>query len=170
MQDGEILIRKGEAADRIYVIKSGKVEVFRVQDGREIKLGELGNDDFFGEMGSIEDSAWRACVRSKGEAQDFTIDQKFFLRKFHEDPSFAYRILVKMSRRIRMLSEELCRLALAYHPGEDLWEFVRDRRRNPNDRRRNPNDRRRSVHDRRKSGSEGFCGNRMDVSNEIRQE
>ena len=95
MHDGEILFRQGEAADRMYVIKSGKVEVFRVQDGREVKLGELGNDDFFGEMGSIEDSAWRACVRSKGEAQVFTIDQKFFMRKFHEDPSFAFRILVK---------------------------------------------------------------------------
>ena len=149
MHDGEILFRQGEAADRTYVIKSGKVEVFRVQNGREVKLGELGNDDFFGEMGSIEDSAWRACVRSKGEAQVFTIDQKFFLRKFHEDPSFAFRILVKMSKRIRMMSEELCSLALACHPGEDLWEFVRDRRRSADDRRRNSNDRKKYLHDRR---------------------
>jgi CRP/FNR family cyclic AMP-dependent transcriptional regulator len=148
MHDGEILFRQGEAADRMYVIKSGKVEVFRVQDGREIKLGELGNDDFFGEMGSIEDSAWRACVRSKGEAQVFTIDQKFFMRKFHEDPSFAFRILVKMSKRIRMLSEELCSLALACHPGEDLWEFVRDRRRSAHERRRSVHDTR-SAYDRR---------------------
>ncbi len=128
MRDGEILIRQGEAVDGIYVIKSGKVEVFRVQDGREIKLGELGNEDFFGEMASIGESAWRACVRSKGEAQVISIDQKFFLRKFHEDPSFAFRILLKMSRRIRMLSEELCRLALACHPQEDIWEYVHDRR------------------------------------------
>ncbi len=129
MHDGEILFRQGEAADRIYVIKSGKVEVFRVQDGQEIKLGELGNEDFFVEMASVEDSAWRACVRSKGEAQVITIEQKFFLRKFHVDPLFAFRILVRMSRRIRTLSEDLCRLDLAYHSGMELWEFIHDRRR-----------------------------------------
>lgn len=67
LRDGEILFRQGETADRIYVIESGKVEAFRMQDGREIKLGELGNEDYFGEMASIGDTAWRACVRSKGK-------------------------------------------------------------------------------------------------------
>jgi CRP-like cAMP-binding protein len=127
MHDGEYLIRQGETADRTYVITSGKVEVFRVQNGQEIKLGELGNEDFFAEMASVDGSAWSACVRSKGEAQVITIDQKFFLRKFHEDPSFANRILRKMSRRIRTLSDELCRLSPTSHRNEDLWEFMHGR-------------------------------------------
>ncbi len=130
LRDGETLFREGEAANSIYVIESGKVEMIQMQDGREIKLGELGNEDYFGEIASVEDSAWRTCVRSKGEAQVISIDQKFFLRKFHEDPSFAFRILIKMSRRIRILSEELCRLALICHPNEDLWDFVHGRKQN----------------------------------------
>lgn len=128
LHDGEILFRQGDAADRTYVITSGIVEVFRVADGQEIRLGELDNEDFFGEMATVEDSEWRACVRSKGEAQVMSVDKKFFLRKFQIDPLFAFRILAKMSRRIRTLSEELCRLDLAYHPSTERWEFVHDRR------------------------------------------
>ncbi len=130
LRDGEILFRQGEAVDKIYVIKSGKLELFRLQDGREIKMGELGNDDFLGEIASIEDSAWWTCVRSKGEAQVITVDKKFFLRKFHEDPSFAFRILEKMSLMIRMLSEELCGTASACRRSAELWDFILERRKN----------------------------------------
>ncbi len=130
LHDGEILFRQGEAADRIYVVKSGKLEVFLMRDGREVKLGELGNEDFLGEMASIEDSAWGTCVRSRGEAHVITVDKKFFLRKFHEDPSFAFRILEKMSLMIRMLSEELCGTASACQRSAELWDFIPERRKN----------------------------------------
>lgn len=78
LHDGEILFRQGDAADRTYVITSGIVEVFRVADGQEIRLGELDNEDFFGEMATVEDSEWRACVRSKGKHRSLAWIRNFF--------------------------------------------------------------------------------------------
>jgi len=37
------------------------------------------------------------------------VDKVTFLRRIHEDPSLAYRILQKMSHRIRELDDELAR-------------------------------------------------------------
>jgi len=44
------------------------------------------------------------------------VDKRTFLRRVHEDPSLAYRIMEKMSRRIRDLDSEVARLRSL--PGE----------------------------------------------------
>jgi CRP-like cAMP-binding protein len=53
-------------------------------------------------------------VRALGDVRVLTIDKKTFLRRVHEDPSLAFRILQKMSYRIRELDTELVRLKSAY--------------------------------------------------------
>jgi CRP-like cAMP-binding protein len=39
-----------------------------------------------------------------------TVDKKMFLRKIHDDPSLAFMIMKRMSRRIRELDEALMRI------------------------------------------------------------
>jgi len=41
-QSGEIIVRQGEAGDCMYFVQSGKVEVIKESEGREVKLAELG--------------------------------------------------------------------------------------------------------------------------------
>ncbi len=104
---GEIIVRQGERGDCMYVIQSGKVEVVRESGGKEIRLAELGDGDFFGEMALFEQDVRSATVRPLGEVRVLTVDKRMFLRKIHEDPSLAFRIMQKMSRRIRGLDQEL---------------------------------------------------------------
>jgi flavin-dependent dehydrogenase len=107
---GEIIIRQGEVGDCMYVIQAGKVEVIREHEGEEIRLAELGEGDFFGEMALFEKDVRSATVRPLGEALVLTVDRKMFLRKIHDDPSLAFRIMQRMSGRLRELSEEIARL------------------------------------------------------------
>ena len=39
-----------------------------------------------------------------------TVDRKMFLRKIHDDPSLAFMIMQRMSKRLRELNAELTRL------------------------------------------------------------
>jgi CRP-like cAMP-binding protein len=107
---GEVIIRQGDAGDCMYIIQSGRVEVIKKEDGNEIKLAEMGEGDFFGEMALFEKDVRSATVRPLGEVRLLTVDKKMFLRKIHEDPSLAFRIMKKMSNRIRDLNNELMRL------------------------------------------------------------
>ena len=66
--------------------------------------------DFFGEMAIVEKKARMATVRALGQARVLTVDKKNFLRRIHEDPSLAYRIVQTMSRRIRELGAEVAQL------------------------------------------------------------
>jgi CRP-like cAMP-binding protein len=51
-----------------------------------------------------------ATVRALGEVRVLTVDKKNFLRRIHQDPSLAFRIVETMSLRIRELTDENARL------------------------------------------------------------
>jgi CRP/FNR family transcriptional regulator, cyclic AMP receptor protein len=108
-QDGEVIVYQGELGECMYVIQSGKAEVLEHKCGTEIRLAVLGEGDFFGEMALIDRETRSATVRAKGEVRAITVDRKTFRQRILEDPWLAFRILEKMSRRIRDLDYELAR-------------------------------------------------------------
>lgn len=108
--DGEVIIRQGEAGDCMYEIQSGEVEVIQEKSGKEICLAVLGKGDFFGEMAIFEHDVRSATVRALGEVRALTIDKRTFLRRITEDPSLAFRIVERMSHRIREMNNKLVRL------------------------------------------------------------
>lgn len=109
-RDGEVIIRQGDPGDCMYVIQEGKAEVLRETNGIEVQLAVLNEGDFFGEMAIFDHEVRSATVRAAGEVRVLTIDKRTFLRRITEDPSVAFRIVEKMSHRIRELDAELVRL------------------------------------------------------------
>ena len=121
---GEVIVRQGDRGECMYVIQSGKVEVCRENGGKEVRLAELGEGDLFGEMALFDQDVRSATVRPCGEVRVLTVDKKMFLRKIHEDPSLAFRVIQKkMSRRIRELDEQLARLAPAAARAAIAWSM-----------------------------------------------
>ncbi len=105
--DGEIIIKQGETGDCMYVIQSGKVDVIKESEGKEIHLATRGVGDFIGEMALFGREVRMATVRALGTAQVLTVDKKSLLRRIQADPSLAFRIIETMSNRIRELSNEI---------------------------------------------------------------
>jgi CRP-like cAMP-binding protein len=58
VQPGELVCRKGDIANELYVIEEGTAKVVR----DEQYLDELGPGDFFGEMGVVDDAPRNAHV------------------------------------------------------------------------------------------------------------
>lgn len=108
--DGDVIVRQGEAGDCMYEILEGTVEVLREKNGQEVCLAVLSKGDFFGEMAIFEREVRSATVRAMGEVRAMTIDKKTLLRRISGDPSLAFRIVEKMANRIRELDIEIERL------------------------------------------------------------
>jgi len=109
-QNGESIVRQGEIGDCMYVVQEGYVEVVANTGTREVQLAILGKNEFFGEMAIFEHEIRSATVRTLGPARILTVDRKNFLRRMHEDPSLAYRLIEVMSKRVRRLSGEVAQL------------------------------------------------------------
>jgi flavin-dependent dehydrogenase len=110
-REGDIVYRQGELGDCMYVIQGGQVEVLQRKGDKEFCLGVLGDGDFFGEMAIFEEEVRSATVRALGDVWVFTLEKRSLLQRIHEDPSLAFRIIQKMSHRIRELESALVRQA-----------------------------------------------------------
>jgi CRP-like cAMP-binding protein len=94
----------------MYVVQAGLVEVIVSRDSNTRVMAVLGPGEFFGEMALFDRDVRMATVRALGQARVLSVDRRNLMRRIHEDPSLAYRMLLKMSQRIRDLSTEVARL------------------------------------------------------------
>jgi len=106
-KDGEIVIKQGTVGDCVYVIQEGKVAVIDETEGQERKIAELGDKEFFGEMALFEKDVRSCTIKAIGEAKILTLDKKNFYKTIQKDPSIAFRLLEKMSTRLRKTNKIL---------------------------------------------------------------
>ncbi|HET6445973.1 MAG TPA: cyclic nucleotide-binding domain-containing protein [candidate division Zixibacteria bacterium] len=105
--DGDVIIRQGDIGDCMYVIQDGEVEVILESEGQEIPLQVHGPGSFFGEMAIFDKDVRSATVRAIGDATVLTVDKKSLMRRVHEDPSLAFKLVETMSGRIRELVDKV---------------------------------------------------------------
>ncbi|MFL6022976.1 MAG: ATP-binding cassette domain-containing protein [Marmoricola sp.] len=83
----EVLFRQGDPADLVYLVKSGRVEIFReLADGHEDRVTVVGPGQYFGELGPILRLPRSASARALGptEVVGYTV------RRFrYEHPGLA---------------------------------------------------------------------------------
>lgn len=106
-KDGEIIIKQGTMGNCLYVVQEGAVEVINETENGEVKVAELGETEFFGEMGLFEKDVRSCTVRALGDATVLTIDKRNFYKSIHQDSSLAYRLLEKMSNRLREANKKI---------------------------------------------------------------
>ena len=112
-KDGEVIIRQGDVGDCMYVIQNGQAEVILESDEQEIQLDVHGPGAFFGEMAIFDRDVRSATVRALGDVRVLTVDKKNLMRRVHEDPSLAFRMVETMSLRIRELVDKVGKLEKA---------------------------------------------------------
>lgn len=105
--DREVIFRQGELGNCMYVILEGQVEVYLEKDGGEVSLRLCQVGDFLGEMAVFSGEVRSASARALGRVRMLTVDKKSFLRRIHEDPTIAFRLVEGLIQRIRELNEDI---------------------------------------------------------------
>jgi CRP-like cAMP-binding protein len=96
-QPGDVIVRQDEPASVLFVIARGTVRVTARVDGEEHDLGELGEGEFFGELGVMTRSSRMATVTASSEAQLLSIDRATIVELFREDAGVR-RVLLRFFR------------------------------------------------------------------------
>jgi len=98
---GETIVKQGDIGNCLFVIQEGKVEVIKETTTGDVKVAELGETEFFGEMGLFEKDVRSCTVKALEETRVITVDKRNLYKSIHQDSSLAYRLLEKMSNRLR---------------------------------------------------------------------
>ncbi|MFU8891231.1 MAG: Crp/Fnr family transcriptional regulator [Anaerosomatales bacterium] len=108
--DGDVVFKQGEFAGQMYVVRRGKVRIFRAHEGKETTLAALGPGEFFGEMSVIEGKPRSATAQAVGEAELEVIEADELRRVAGDD--IVWQMLKRMSSRIRETDEALEQLSV----------------------------------------------------------
>lgn len=79
-QDGELVIKQGDAGDRFYLVERGEAVATQFADGKEVEVGRMGEGKYFGERALVKNEPRAANVKAVGELVVAAMDRAAFER------------------------------------------------------------------------------------------
>jgi CRP-like cAMP-binding protein len=102
---GQVIVRKGDPGDSLFVVKTGVVEVTNPGEGPP--LAYLGRGDFFGDLALLTGSERNADVRVPQEAELLVIDRDLFDDLMANHNGFGSQLAIILARRLVGVLENL---------------------------------------------------------------
>jgi len=110
---GTTIISAGDLTDSLFVIISGRLKVMMSDDeGREVILAILGSNEFFGEMGLLDDSPRSASVVALEACELLTLSKRDFKKCLSENFELSMAVMRGLVRRLREADKKIGSLAL----------------------------------------------------------
>jgi CRP-like cAMP-binding protein len=106
LEDGELLCAEGEAADGVYVIDEGKVEVYVERDGDHSRIAVIGRHGLVGELAVILKQPRAATVRALGPVKVLRIDSDVFLQLITSHPGAALGVIRTLGERLTQMIQQ----------------------------------------------------------------
>jgi len=99
---GQVIFKQGEAGDKMYIIKRGRVRI-EMQTGEKkiLKVGEFGPQEFFGEMILFGNLIRTATARALEDTEVISINKQLMQRQFSKLPSWFTTMFKTLIERLR---------------------------------------------------------------------
>jgi CRP/FNR family cyclic AMP-dependent transcriptional regulator len=112
LKAGEVLFKQGDLGEHMFIIQTGKVEVYIKGQNGDKSLAFFGPGDFFGEMSIIEKAPRSANARAAEETRLIMLDERTFDLHVQANPAIVRKILKNMSARLRDTNRQLQNLLI----------------------------------------------------------
>jgi CRP/FNR family transcriptional regulator, cyclic AMP receptor protein len=107
------IINAGDPTDALYIVISGRLKVMMSDDeGREVILAILGQGEFFGEMGLIDEAPRSATVIAIEPCELLTINKMDFKKCLAENFEIGVGVMKGLVKRLREADKKIGSLAL----------------------------------------------------------
>ena len=105
---GELIIRHGDAADRMYLLVGGEVSVMvQLPTGRLMRLSTLSPGMTFGELAVIDRGRRTADVRADGRVECYALSMEVFDRLDETHPAIKMQLLQNLLRNVSQMLTRL---------------------------------------------------------------
>lgn len=94
---GDTIFRQGEPGDKLYVVRSGRVEI----QTSGVILDTVGEGGILGEMALIDSSARSATAIALSECELIPVDERRFTFLVQQTPFFSVHVMRVLAERLR---------------------------------------------------------------------
>jgi len=107
------ILRAGEETDALYIVLSGRIKVLIPdEEGHEVILSMMGPQEFFGEMGLLDDLPRSASVEALEPCEMLRLSKAGFTNILKDNFELAMLIIRNLVRRLRDADRKIESLAL----------------------------------------------------------
>jgi glutaminase len=111
---GELIIRSGEPADRLYLLVRGEVSVvIALASGRLMRLSTLSPGMTFGELAVVDRGVRSADVRADGRVECYALSMEAFDELAKSHPALKLQLLENLLRNVSQMLVRLNRQVIA---------------------------------------------------------
>jgi signal transduction histidine kinase len=102
---GEIIMQESEPGTEIFIIRSGRVAIFKGSFHEPVILGFRGSGDMVGELAVLDNRPRSATVVALDETQMLVTDRDGFGQMLNRPPFLGLNMLGMLSQRLRAIGE-----------------------------------------------------------------
>lgn len=108
----QLLFKEGDEGGGLFIIRRGRVRVFRERNALEVPLAELGPGDVLGTMTLLTGEPRTASVRALEDVEAVIMDAASFASGLGELPKWAVVVIKDLTARIKNVNEMLVESSL----------------------------------------------------------
>ncbi len=104
---GDVIIKIGDPANQVYILKKGKLQAFQLNtQGQKTILGEINPGEFFGEMAYFNAEPRSASIIALEDSELIEIPLATFDRAIYQKPAWAMKLIETLSKRLKKYIEK----------------------------------------------------------------
>lgn len=113
---GDVLFRQGDPSDRVLRVSSGQIEILREVGAAPVLLGRVGEGEWLGEMGVIENRRRSATAHAASDGMAEVLTIREFLDRVASDPALARDLILRLCIRLRKVEDKIAGDLLPFTP------------------------------------------------------
>ncbi len=106
LEAGQVVYRRGDDGDNMYLVQRGAVEMLDGDDGESLAVYERG--DFFGERAVLERVVRAYTMRATEASRLIRVDASGLIHMLGRNPEIAVRMIRKLAQRLSTAEAALC--------------------------------------------------------------
>jgi signal-transduction protein with cAMP-binding, CBS, and nucleotidyltransferase domain len=102
---GDVLMKEGEKAEFVYILKAGTLRAFNYVNGKKVILGNVSTGEFVGEMAYINDEPRSAFIEALSDAQLIEVPIALVDKILYKRPAWSKALLQTLSKRLKIANK-----------------------------------------------------------------
>lgn len=102
---GDVLIKEGEKAEFVYILKSGQLQAFNYINGKKVIIGNVESGEFVGEMAYINNEPRSAYIEALSDAQLIEVPIDLVDKILYKRPAWSKALMQTLSKRLKLANK-----------------------------------------------------------------
>jgi CRP-like cAMP-binding protein len=104
---GTVIFREGQVSDVAYVVKKGRVSIYRVLGNKRVRLGERGPGEMFGEMGVVTAEPRGSTAEALEYTEALVCDKRLLQTMLLKSPRPVQLLTGYLAERVQALAAQV---------------------------------------------------------------